>query len=312
MQAGGGHSAAVVTALEEVREVWEWNMRTELPRILEAFDSATCAALDTEFPGFLHQTRPHNLHNLKLIQLGLSFFSDGGRRRTWQISFRDFDVASASDAPSEASVELLKRSDVDLGRTRREGVHSEVLSDCGDAPVGDVPGALRRGVHGEAPHRAAVTADAPRFVQLVGATLGRVVDVKYLARVCGGFYLGLARLAETVGVKLEGCAAHKAGVDALLTESVFEVQIERLCGREEELEGILHAIEEERILAVIGGNRAGGGASPDMPSPPVVYPVPDSCYINRSQDLRFQSKYSRSMLKCSSGDPVLSSVFLKN
>ncbi|CAA6675370.1 unnamed protein product [Spirodela intermedia] len=246
MQAGGGHSAAVVTALEEVREVWEWNMRTELPRILEAFDSATCAALDTEFPG-------HNLHNLKLIQLGLSFFSDGGRRRTWQISFRDFDVASASDAPSEASVELLKRSDVDLGRTRREGVHSEVLSDCGDAPVGDVPGALRRGVHGEAPHRAAVTADAPRFVQLVGATLGRVVDVKYLARPSS-----------------------------------------------EETE------QEEELLLICPLHPS----STLFLTPAIVFSFEECVQVNRSQDLRFQSKYSRSMLKCSSGDPVLSSVFL--
>ncbi|CAA6672001.1 unnamed protein product [Spirodela intermedia] len=107
-------------------------------------------------PGFLHQTPRfassreryqdvrRNVDRLKLIQLGFSFFGDGGRRRSWQISFRDFDVASPSDARSEASVELLKRR-------RGFGQDSELSA---------------------------------------------------------GFHLGLLRLAETVGVKLEGGAAH--------------------------------------------------------------------------------------------------------
>ncbi|CAA6675420.1 unnamed protein product [Spirodela intermedia] len=167
--------------------------------------------MDTEFPGFLHQTPRFAFPRtsgamwtvMKLIQLGLSFSGDGGRRRTWQISFRDFDVASPSDARSEASVELLKRSGVDLARTRREGVDSEGLYDAAY---------LVKLLTG-----APLLPKLPGFARLVGATLGRVIDVKYLTRFCGGFHLGLARLADTAGVKLEGGAAHQAGVDALLT-----------------------------------------------------------------------------------------------
>ncbi|CAA7400625.1 unnamed protein product [Spirodela intermedia] len=183
-------------------------MGVELPGILEALDSATYAAMDTEFPGFLHQTPRFAM---KLIQLGLSFSGDGGRRRTWQISFRDFDVASPSDARSEASVELLKRSGVDLARTRREGVGRRkprwvTFQGLYDAAY------LVKLLTG-----APLLPKLPGFARLVGATLGRVIDVKYLTRFCGGFHLGLARLADTAGVKLEGGAAHQAGVDALLT-----------------------------------------------------------------------------------------------
>ncbi|CAA7394910.1 unnamed protein product [Spirodela intermedia] len=62
-----------------------------------------------EFPRLLHQTAlfacpreryqdvRRNINSLKLIELGFSFFGDSGRRRTWQINFRDFDVSSPSD-----------------------------------------------------------------------------------------------------------------------------------------------------------------------------------------------------------------------
>ncbi|CAA6664101.1 unnamed protein product [Spirodela intermedia] len=226
MRGGGGHSAAVVTAPEE------------LPGILEALDSATYAAMDTEFPGFLHQTprfasprerqaqcRQYEAHPARALLL----------RRRWaapdlQISFRDFDVASPSDARSEASVELLKRSGVDLARTRREGVGRRkprwvTFQGLYDAAY------LVKLLTG-----APLLPKLPGFARLVGATLGRVIDVKYLTRFCGGFHLGLARLADTARVKLEGGAAHQASVDALLT------------ARSSRAEGFLHGIEEERIL----------------------------------------------------------------
>ncbi|CAA6657949.1 unnamed protein product [Spirodela intermedia] len=103
-------------------------------------------------------------------------------------------------------------------------------------PVGDVPGTLRRGVHGEAP--------AP----LPSTLPGSFINVKYLTRFRGASHLRLARFTETFGVMLEGRVAHQAGIDALISALVFEVQMERLWGREEEREGILHGIEEERFL----------------------------------------------------------------
>ncbi|CAA6671941.1 unnamed protein product [Spirodela intermedia] len=232
MDAGGGHSGRVETAREEVREVWGWNMGMELPGILEALDSATFVAMDTEFPGFLHQTPRfassseryqdvrRNVDNMKLIQLGLCFFGDGGRRRTWQISFRDFDVASASDARSEASVELLKRSGIDLCRTRREGVDSELFSEilwrCDWVGRRKPRWVTFQGLYDIAYLVKLLTGGPlpptlPEFAQLVGATLGRIIDVKYLGRFCGGFHLGLGRLAETIGVKPEGVGRTKPG-----------------------------------------------------------------------------------------------------
>ncbi|CAA7394911.1 unnamed protein product [Spirodela intermedia] len=268
MAARGGDSAPVM-ASEEVREVWGWNMGAELPRILDALDSAPYAAVDTEFPGFLHQTPwfatpreryqdvRRNVDSLKLIQLGFTFFGDGSRRRTWQISFRDFDVFSPSDARSEASVELLKRSGVDFSMTRTEGVDSEVFSEllrrCDWLGRRKPRWVTFQGLYDVAYlvkllTGAPLPATLPRFAQLVGAILGKVIDVKYLTRFCGGFDLGLARLSESLGVKVEGGAAHQAGFDTLLTARVFEWQMERLRGREEDFEGILHGIEEERII----------------------------------------------------------------
>ncbi|CAA7401010.1 unnamed protein product [Spirodela intermedia] len=203
MGAGGGHSAAVVTAPEESREVWRRNMGLELPGILEALDSAPTRRWTLSSPG--SSTRPavrRNVDNLKLIQLGFSFFGDGGRRRH--------------------RLEQGKKRGGRLGGPLRVTAAMR-LGGAVQAPVGDVPGALRSGVPGEATHRGApLPPTIPGFTQLGWATLGRVIAVKYLTRFCGGFHLGLARLAETVGVKLEGGAAHQAGVDALLTASVFE------------------------------------------------------------------------------------------
>ncbi|CAA6671944.1 unnamed protein product [Spirodela intermedia] len=305
MDAGGGHSGSGGDGAGGGEGGVGVNMGMELPGILEALDSATFVAMDTEFPG--SSTRPRfassseryrdvrrNVDNMKLIQLGLCFFGDGGRRRTWQISFRDFDVASASDARSEASVELLKRSGIDLCRTRREGVDSELFSEilwrCDWVGRRKPRWVTFQGLY-----------DIAYLVKLLTGgplppTLREIIDVKYLAKFCGGFHLGLGRLAETVGVKPEGGAAHQAGVDALMTAAVFEVQMEQLSGSEEELEGILHGIEEERILPSAGRKHSsssssrreeeeeeerGGGALPDMCSPPpstlfltpaVVYP----------------------------------------
>ncbi|CAA6664427.1 unnamed protein product [Spirodela intermedia] len=235
MGAGGGHSAAVVTAPEESREVWVgiwgWSCPGSWRRSTRPY-----AALDTEFPGFLHQTRGSTSPCERYQESGAM----------WTIlSSSSWDKLPrlrrclSSDARSEASVELLKRSGIDLSRARREGVDWEVLSEllrrCDWVGRCKPRWVTFQGLY-EVAYLVKLLTVARRCHQRSPgspswwATLGRVIAVKYLTRFCGGFHLGLARLAETVGVKLEGGAAHQAGVDALLTASVFEVQTERICG----------------------------------------------------------------------------------
>ncbi|CAA6658634.1 unnamed protein product [Spirodela intermedia] len=90
-----------------------------------------------EFPRLLHQTAlfacpreryqdvRRNINSLKLIELGFSFFGDNGRRRTWQINFRDFDVSS----PSCAIGGLRGAAEEERRGFGQDGINPDVLSE---------------------------------------------------------------------------------------------------------------------------------------------------------------------------------------
>ncbi|XP_078438623.1 putative CCR4-associated factor 1 homolog 7 [Wolffia australiana] len=241
-------------AAAEVRQVWASNLYEELPRFMKAVELAPFAAIDTEFPGFVHHTPfsaesreryedvRRNVDGMHIVQLGVSFFDPNGRRCTWQFNFNDFDLSSPSHLRWDASVELLKNSGIDFARTRSEGVDSGDLSEPS---------------HGEALPRT-----LPEFARLVGCCLGDVVDVKHLSRFIGGFHLGLSRLSEFWGVEVldgwDGTTAHQAGVDSLRTGAVYLSMLSKFDEDEtdDEFHGVLFGIEEEKI------------APPSPPPPP--------------------------------------------
>ena len=264
-------------ATAEVRQVWEGNLAEEVDGIVGALESSAYAAVDTEFPGFVRQTPRSassseryedvrcNVDSMKIVQLGMSFFdSDGRRRRTWEINFRDFDISSPSDARWEPSVQLLKKSGIDFEKTRRAGVDSAVLS-----------GLLRRfdwagprkpvwvtfqGLYDVAYlvkllTRAPLPPTLRGFARLVGETLGRVVDVKHMS----GSHLGLVALSRSLGLTMDGTSAHQAGADSLLTGKAFSRVAERMGGLAgaAAFEGILAGIEEEMIVPPGSERRCG-------------------------------------------------------
>ncbi|XP_078438622.1 putative CCR4-associated factor 1 homolog 8 [Wolffia australiana] len=250
---------------------------------MKAVELAPFAAIDTEFPGFVHHTPfsaesreryedvRRNVDGMHIVQLGVSFFDPNGRRCTWQFNFNDFDLSSPSHLRWDASVELLKNSGIDFARTRSEGVDS-----------GDLSERLRKNQWMGMPKPVWVTYHGlydvaylvklltgkplprtlPEFARLVGCCLGDVVDVKHLSRFIGGFHLGLSRLSEFWGVEVldgwDGTTAHQAGVDSLRTGAVYLSMLSKFDEDEtdDEFHGVLFGIEEEKI------------APPSPPPPP--------------------------------------------
>ncbi|XP_078439423.1 putative CCR4-associated factor 1 homolog 8 [Wolffia australiana] len=264
-----------MAAEDDVRQVWASNFNAEMPRLIEALRRAPYAAIDAEFPGFIvHTPRDadghqrysdlrENVERLKILQLGFSCFGPGWPRRlTWQINFSDFDESLPSDERWEESVELLRREGVDFAKTRRDGVDSALVSSFLRpfflSPMQRKP--LWVTFHGAYDvaylaklllARAPLPIALPDFTRLLGNMLGRVVDVKHLARHVRGAHLGLRRLGESLG--LANTSAHQAGAQSLLAGNIFEVLMMRLpparlvCRGDESDVGILHGLEEERI-----------------------------------------------------------------
>ncbi|XP_078429343.1 putative CCR4-associated factor 1 homolog 7 [Wolffia australiana] len=234
---------------------------------MEALGESQFAAIDTEFPGFFYHTSfaagarnryrdlQYNVNITKVIQLGLSFFYDDGRHRSWQINFRDFDLSSPSDWRREDSIDLLKRSGIDFTRARREGVDAAVFSRLLKTnnwmqrrkPLWVIHGMYDMGYLVKLLMQAPLPQTLPQFIRLISQCMGRVVDVKHLSTELGESRHGLVHLSESLGVTVHGGAAHQAGTDSLLTGIVYSKMAEKLCGREKLLEGVLWGFENKRI-----------------------------------------------------------------
>ncbi|XP_078442712.1 putative CCR4-associated factor 1 homolog 8 [Wolffia australiana] len=252
-----------------------------MPQLMAALRRAPYVAIDTEFPGFIVQTPRQasghrryadlrlNGQRLKIVQLAFSFFVPGcERRQTWQINFRDFDAASPSDERWDESVEMLRGEGVDFERMRRDGVDSALLSSHLQPFFllfsGWRPKPLWVTFHGAydvADLAKLLIAPEPlpptllEFTRLLANILGRVVDVKHLARHVGGAHLGLRRLAETLAVANSlATSAHQADSQSLLAGKIYDVLVpcvppaRLLSGGQDSDVGVLHGLEEERIV----------------------------------------------------------------
>nr|CAD1838478.1 unnamed protein product [Ananas comosus var. bracteatus] len=190
----------------EVRSVWAENLESEFELIRSAVERLPYATLDTEFPGVVHLPRgPHallspldryallrrNVNSLHLIQLGLTL-SDACRCVTWEFNFREFDPARHPHAPD--SVDLLRRSGVDLAAHRARGVAAPRSPSSWWA----------RGSSSTAPPWRGWRSTAPTTSGLRGALYG-----------------GLDRVAARLGVDRPVGKSHQAGSDSLLTWRVY-------------------------------------------------------------------------------------------
>ncbi|KAG9240890.1 CAF1 family ribonuclease [Calycina marina] len=138
-----------------IRDVWKHNLEEEMGILRQLVQQYPYIAMDTEFPGIVarpmgnfssssdyhYQTLRINVDMLKIIQLGITLFTEKGelppdsaeifpvhgtRKRTlvqipctWQFNFA-FSIET--DMYSHASIKLLEAAGVELDRLERDGI----------------------------------------------------------------------------------------------------------------------------------------------------------------------------------------------
>ncbi|KAJ4706884.1 Ribonuclease CAF1 [Melia azedarach] len=197
---------------------------------MSLFDAAllrfNVLSIDTEFPGFLHNTPrdappavryddlKYNVDNTKIIQLGITLSDDEGNiGDTWEFNFSEFDVEK--DAYVEESIQLMKNNGVNFEKIRSDGIGRGVFP------------------------------NAEGFAECATKYFESVFDIKVVAKYCQGLLggnLGLSKLAKILDVKRSG-EAHNAGSDSLVTAAVFAKIKECYEVEEEYFEGILYGME---------------------------------------------------------------------
>ncbi|XP_062187965.1 probable CCR4-associated factor 1 homolog 9 [Phragmites australis] len=133
---------------EEVQQVWAHNFDREIKLIESLLPRFRYVAVDTEFPGTVHEPAlpsymlsaerrfsllKANVDELELIQLGLMMFDMGCRlpdlcgatRYVREFNFREFDVRRPRHAPE--SIAMLRNKGVDFDLTHEDGIDAAVF-----------------------------------------------------------------------------------------------------------------------------------------------------------------------------------------
>ncbi|KAH0464405.1 hypothetical protein IEQ34_007191 [Dendrobium chrysotoxum] len=257
----------------EIREVWDSNLEEELSLIRSIVADYPFVSMDTKFPGvalvpvvtsptsiteFNYQTLQLNVNVLKLIQLGLTFFDSSGhlplfgsppRPCIWQFNFCEFDAARDIFDPN--SIELLRRSGIDLEKNHRLGVtadrFSELIISSGVVQNDSVQWITFHSCYDLGYLLKTVTCrnlpdSREDFYRSLRLYFPKVYDIEHLMKFCNNLYGGLDKVAEDLGVKRVG-ACHQAGSDSLLAAAVFRKLKDRFFhGSVERYAGVLYGL----------------------------------------------------------------------
>ncbi|KAI0497048.1 hypothetical protein KFK09_023376 [Dendrobium nobile] len=236
----------------EIREVWDCNLEEELSLIRSIVADYPFVSMDTEFPGvailpvvtspnsitkFNYQTLQLNVNILKLIQLGLTFFDSSGhlpsfgsppRPRIWQFNFREFDAAR--DIFDRSSIELLRRSGIDLEKNHCLGVtanrFSKLIISSGVVQNDSVQWITFNGRFDLGFLLKTLTChnlpdSQEDFYHSLRLYFPKVYDIKNILWFRNNFPDGLNKVAEELGVKRAG-TCHQTGSDSLLAAAIFK------------------------------------------------------------------------------------------
>ncbi|KAI0497050.1 hypothetical protein KFK09_023378 [Dendrobium nobile] len=260
----------------EIREVWDSNLEEELSLIRSIVADHPFVSIDTEFPGvvvipvinsltslteFNYQTLQLNVNILKLIQLGLTFFDSSGHLPLlgspphpciWQFNFREFDAAG--DICDRNSIELLRRSGMDLEKNHRLGVtanrFSELIISSGIVQNDSVQWITFHSCFDLGFLLKTLTcrnlpdyhADFYRSLRLY---FPKFYDIKHLMKFCNNLHGGLNKVAEDLGVNRVG-TSHQSGSDSLLTGAVFMKLKDRFFhGSVDRYAGVLYGLRRD-------------------------------------------------------------------
>ncbi|CAG0891324.1 unnamed protein product [Cyprideis torosa] len=228
-----------------IRNVWSNDVSNALEEISTVAKQYPFIAVDTEFPGttlapvgvfrtavdYNYATVRLNCNSLKIIQLGLSFFTPDGRHvpgtSTWQFNFR-FD--RTEDPQADRSIIMLEHSGIQF---RKHGTAEAIdpakfvhfLKTSGilwnpsitwiSFHSGYDFGYLIRMILGKP-----LPACRVKFLKLLRETFPNVLDLKYLMKSLRHVRGGLQENAIRHGVKRIG-RQHQAGSDSLVTGMLY-------------------------------------------------------------------------------------------
>ncbi|KAI0497049.1 hypothetical protein KFK09_023377 [Dendrobium nobile] len=262
--------------LVDIREVWDSNLAEELSLIISIVADYPFVSMDTEFPGvavlpvvtsptslteFNYQTLQLNVNILKLIQLGLTFFDSSGhlpsfgsppRPCIWQFNFREFDVAR--DIFDRSSIELLRRSGIDLEKNHCLGISadhfSKLIIASGIVQNNSVQWITFNGRFDLGFLIKTLTChnlpDSQQdFYRSLRLYFPKVYDIKHLMSFRSNFPDELNKVAEELGVNRAG-TCHQTGSDSLLAAAVFRrLKDHFLCGSVERYAGVLRGLSSD-------------------------------------------------------------------
>ncbi|CAN0871577.1 Probable CCR4-associated factor 1 homolog 1 [Linum grandiflorum] len=246
-------------AAHHVRDVWNHNFHQEFYAMQASLRYYPIVSLDSEFPGFLHDTPRYDseearFHKLKLnvdatslIQLGFTLCNSHGTvGGVWQFNFQ-FDLDR--DLYCQKSIDFLTTHGIDFQKLKTHGVDRVKFASMFAALIGrrqtPITWVTFHGVYDYTHIVKAVTfrpvAESSQvFLDVLGRVFDSVVDVKFMANFFKetGSEIGLQKLADALGVKRSG-EAHTAASDSLLTALVyFELKSKLvLLGVDEEVYG---------------------------------------------------------------------------
>ncbi|KAL8137293.1 hypothetical protein V2J09_003294 [Rumex salicifolius] len=249
-------------ARTEIIEVFRDNFKEEEKRLLSALSVHNAIAFDTEYPGWIYDTPRNaddekvyrdlksNVERTKLIQIGFTVFDSVTSQLAgvWQFNFSGF--SPQYDEYSPDAIQLLVDSGIDFWENYRRGVRmtqfTRLLKRIRDHYADRIQWITFHGLYDVAYLLAALNGvwklptDILGFTESAGQFFrGGIFDLKYMAG--NKNWMGLEKLAKSMGAVREHGTAHQAGSDSLLTAKVF-VRAVHYCTNYAVFKGLLFGI----------------------------------------------------------------------
>lgn len=224
---------------EDIVNVWDENLEEELDNITELIEKYNYIAVDTEFPGTVHQSENindynhvrNNVNDLKLIQVGFSLANEKGetpqQTSTWQFNL-SFDLGT--DPHAVDSIDMLKGAGIDFEQLKQNGIpilrFAELLLSSGLVLTDQVHwicfhGSFDFGYLLRAVTNSKMPAAPAKFASSLKTYFPNIYDIKaMLNEVTDLKSRSLNKLAYDLEVKRTGMM-HQAGSDSLVTLECF-------------------------------------------------------------------------------------------
>ncbi|XP_059664178.1 putative CCR4-associated factor 1 homolog 8 [Cornus florida] len=243
-----------------IKEVWRKNFSWEIQRFDSVMYNYPYVAFDTEFTGFWHVTPrnssehqlyedlKYNIDRMSLTQIAFTLLDGNGNTGgTWQFNFR-------------------KSPGISFKKNQHggEGVDMNIFATKLKSIVRSHDGIQWITFHGlyDMAYMVKLVTNGPlpnsslEFSKSIANVLGRVYDLKCMARYCEGLQggeIGLQKMVNNLGVRRLGLA-HQAGSDSFLTARLF-VKLKEVYALDEEwyvgyLYGICAKIERTKLVTV--------------------------------------------------------------